>query len=60
MKQTVYEKAKNIKLIQNNVPVFYKEDNAGSSRTICANRLYPGGSLGLSVTGPMIVSAYKW
>ncbi|MBN8640197.1 MAG: S8 family serine peptidase [Flavobacteriales bacterium] len=32
-------------------PIFFATDNAGSSATLRANSLYPGGSLGLSVTG---------
>jgi len=37
--------------IFNNEPIFFTTDNSGSSNTISANKLYPGGSLGLSVTG---------
>lgn len=37
--------------IYDNEPIFFTTDNAGSSTTIAANKLYPGGSLGLSVTG---------
>ena len=43
--------SRNLKAIYNGIPFFFKEDNAGSSRTIGGNKLYPGGSLGLSVTG---------
>lgn len=32
-------------------PIFYTIFNAGSSATIGTNKMYPGGSLGLSVTG---------
>lgn len=32
-------------------PIFYTIFNAGSSTTIGTNKMYPGGSLGLSVTG---------
>ncbi|MGV3695549.1 S8 family serine peptidase [Flavobacterium sp.] len=32
-------------------PIFYTIENHGSSRTIMTNRMYPGGTLGLSVTG---------
>ena len=45
------DQVKKIKLIYNGIPVYYKEDNSGAARTIGANKLYPGGSLGLSVTG---------
>ncbi|WP_284651401.1 S8 family serine peptidase [Flavobacterium terrisoli] len=37
--------------IYDNEPIFFTVDNAGSGITISANKLYPGGSLGLSVTG---------
>jgi hypothetical protein len=37
--------------IFNNEPIFFTTDNSGSSNTISTNKLYPGGSLGLSVTG---------
>lgn len=37
--------------IFNNEPIFFTTDNSGSSTTISTNKLYPGGSLGLSVTG---------
>jgi len=33
------------------MPIFYKNNNQGSSKTIRANSMYPGGSLGLNVTG---------
>ena len=33
------------------VPYFYTTDNAGSATTLRATSIYPGGSLGLSVTG---------
>jgi hypothetical protein len=32
-------------------PIFYTVYNQGSSRTISTNKMYPGGTLGLSVTG---------
>ena len=32
-------------------PIFYSILNAGSSKTIGTNKMYPGGSLGLNVTG---------
>ncbi|OYU83587.1 MAG: hypothetical protein CFE24_10705 [Flavobacterium sp. BFFFF2] len=37
-------------------PIFYTTDNAGSSKTMRANSMYPGGSLGLSVTGSGMVA----
>lgn len=37
--------------IDDGEPIFFTTDNAGSSATISANKLYPGGSMGLSVTG---------
>lgn len=33
------------------VPYFYSEFNDGSAKTISANSLYPGGTLGLNLTG---------
>jgi serine protease AprX len=38
------------------VPLFFTTFNDGSSKTIRANSLYPGGSLGLSVTGAGITA----
>jgi len=32
-------------------PIFYTTYNANSSKTINTNKMYPGGTLGLSVTG---------
>jgi serine protease AprX len=40
----------------NGVPIFYTIFNQGSSQTIRANRLYPGGSLGLNVTGDGMIA----
>lgn len=37
--------------IFNGIPIFFTTSNAGSSQTIKTNTLYPGGSLGLNVTG---------
>jgi hypothetical protein len=37
--------------IYDNEPIFFTTDNAGSSVTIATNKMYPGGSLGLNVTG---------
>ncbi|MEN9337001.1 MAG: hypothetical protein RLZZ500_1988 [Bacteroidota bacterium] len=43
---------KNIQFILNDTPYYYGVDfNANSSATLRANSMYPGGSLGLSVTG---------
>jgi serine protease AprX len=33
------------------IPFFYETDNAGSATTLRANSIYPGGALGLNVTG---------
>lgn len=38
-------------------PVFYTTDNAESVATLRANTMYPGGSLGLSVTGSGMTAA---
>ncbi|PWA07153.1 S8 family serine peptidase [Flavobacterium psychrotolerans] len=52
IKNSSARKLKNsLKRIYNNIPIYYKEYNLGSSITIGANELYPGGSLGLNVTG---------
>lgn len=40
-----------LKRMYNGIPIYYTTDNAGSSITIGTNKLYPGGSLGLNVTG---------
>lgn len=42
---------KSLHRIENGVPIFYTTFNQGSAVTIGANKLYPGGSMGLSVTG---------
>jgi serine protease AprX len=39
----------------NGIPIFFSISNDGSSKTIRANSMYPGGTLGLSVTGAGIV-----
>lgn len=42
----------NLQRIIDGVPIFYKEDNnALSVQTLKADSMYPGGSLGLSITG---------
>lgn len=38
------------------VPYFYGTDNAGSATTLRANSMYPGGSLGLNITGQGMVA----
>jgi hypothetical protein len=38
------------------VPYFYTTDNSGSSATLRANSIYPGGTLGLNVTGQGITA----
>lgn len=47
---------KTLHRIENGLPIFYRIFNQGSSQTINANKLYPGASLGLSVTGSGIVA----
>ncbi|CAM3409108.1 T9SS type A sorting domain-containing protein [Flavobacterium longum] len=42
--------------IEDGLPIFFTIFNDGSSKTIRANRLYPGGLLGLSVTGAGITA----
>jgi serine protease AprX len=42
---------KTLHRIEDGLPIFYTTFNQGSSASIAANKLYPGGSLGLSVTG---------
>lgn len=42
--------------IYNGIPIFFSVSNDGSSKTICTNTLYPGGALGLSVTGDGIMA----
>lgn len=37
-------------------PIFYTIYNQGSSQTILANKLYPGGSLGLNITGTGMIA----
>ena len=37
-------------------PIFYTTFNAGSSRTIGTNKMYPGGSLGLNITGEGMIA----
>ncbi len=40
-----------LKRLYDGQPIFYSTDNSGSSSTISTIKLYPGNSLGLSVTG---------
>ncbi|MCY1501029.1 C5a peptidase precursor [compost metagenome] len=42
--------------IYNGIPIFFTTSNDGSSKTIKTNLLYPGGTLGLSVTGAGITA----
>jgi serine protease AprX len=42
--------------IYDGVPIFYTIYNSGSSKTIRTNAMYPGGSLGLNVTGAGITA----
>ena len=42
--------------IYNGIPLFFTTTNQGSSQTIRTNTLYPGGALGLNVTGAGIVA----
>ncbi len=42
--------------ITDGIPFYYAVDNAGSVTTLRANSMYPGGSLGLSVTGQGITA----
>lgn len=42
--------------IENGVPIFYTTFNQSSSTTIGTNALYPGGSLGLNVTGSGMIA----
>ena len=37
-------------------PIFYTTFNAGSSRTIGTNKMYPGGTLGLNITGEGMIA----
>ena len=39
-----------------NIPIFFTNNNAGSATTMGATSLYPGGELGLSVTGAGITA----
>ncbi len=42
--------------IEDGLPIFFSVTNAGSSKTIRANSMYPGESLGLNVTGEGITA----
>jgi serine protease AprX len=48
---------KSLQRFYNGMPIFFTTFNAGSSQTIKTNTMYPGGSLGLSVTGAGITAA---
>lgn len=47
----VDSESKSIKRIENGVPIFYTTFNQGSSKTIGTDKMYPGGTMGLNVTG---------
>ncbi len=47
---------KSLHRIENGLPIFYTIYNQGSSITIGTNKMYPNGSLGLSVTGSGITA----
>lgn len=51
VKHNGLEKDFSLQRIIDGVPVRFRSYNDGSAKTIRANALYPGGSLGLSVTG---------
>ena len=52
LKNNVVEsESHSLQRIYNGTPMFFSTSNAGSSKTINANSMYPGGSLGLNVTG---------
>ena len=40
-----------MRIDENGLPIYYTIYNQGSSKTIGTNKMYPGGSLGLNVTG---------
>lgn len=50
------DQKKSLQRIVNGQPYFYTTYNSGSSLTIRANSMYPGGSLGLNVTGQGITA----
>lgn len=52
----VDSETKSLQRIYDGVPIFFTTFNAGSSATISANSMYPGGVLGLNVTGAGIVA----
>lgn len=47
----VDSESKSIKRIENGLPIFYTTFNQGSSKTIGTDKMYPGGTMGLNVTG---------
>ncbi|MGV9004516.1 S8 family serine peptidase [Flavobacterium sp.] len=47
----VESEKKSIKRIENGLPIFYTTFNQGSSKTIGTDKMYPGASMGLNVTG---------
>jgi serine protease AprX len=57
LKNNLTEEQKfSLQRIIDGIPCFYITDNAGSSTTLRANSMYPGGSLGLNVTGQGITA----
>ncbi len=49
--QLINTEKRSLQRIEDGLPLFFTIFNDGSSKTINANKLYPGGSLGLNVTG---------
>ncbi|AWG23764.1 S8 family serine peptidase [Flavobacterium kingsejongi] len=54
--KVVDSEQKSLQRIFNGEPVFFTIGNAGASRTISANKLYPGGGLNLNITGSGMVA----
>ncbi len=46
--------------LENGIPLFYITDNADASRTTQTERLYPGGTLGLNLTGSGYTRLGEW
>ncbi len=54
---TVQSEKRSLQRIEDDgTPIFYTTYNQGSALTMGANKLYPGGSLGLSVTGSGMIA----
>jgi hypothetical protein len=49
-----------IQRIKNGLPIYYITDNLGAARTTRADDLWPGGILGLSLTGSTFDSLGEW